>query len=64
MVILKLIIVEEIISLSIFLDIFWSFFKDMWMKIVNECLYNGDEDGIIIVGERGVWKIWLYFFDN
>lgn len=36
----------------------------MWMKIVNECLYNGDEDGIIIVGERGVWKIWLYFFDN
>lgn len=36
----------------------------MWMKIVNECLYNGDEDGIIIVGERGVWKIWLYFFGN
>lgn len=36
----------------------------MWMKIVNECLFNGDEDGIIIVGERGVWKIWLYFFDN
>lgn len=36
----------------------------MWMKIVNECLYNGDEDGIIIVGERWVWKIRLYFLDN
>lgn len=34
----------------------------MWMKIVNECLYNGDEDGIIIVGERRGLKDLIVFF--
>lgn len=49
---------------SILSDILWSLLKDTWMKIANERSHNGDEDGIIIVGERGAWKTRLHLSDN
>lgn len=64
MVTSKLIIAEETISLGILSDILWSLLKDTWMKIANERSHNGDEDGIIIVGERGAWKTRLHLSDN